>query len=62
MKIQLEDVKNYADALAYIASLPFSEAEHSLKKYGKELVTQLPKETTDLLIKLCTPDASRMRC
>ena len=45
---------DYADALAYIASLPFDDAEADLKKYGKALVTHLPEPTTELLMKLCT--------
>ena len=61
LKIQLEDVREYRDALEYIASLSFREAKSNMEKYGKELVMELPEETTALLKKLCTeykPSAS----
>ena len=54
VKIQLEDMKDYDAALAYIAQLDDVEAEESLKKYGKELVNHLPAKTTALLTKLVT--------
>ncbi len=34
--------------------MAFSDAERSLRTHGKELVTQLPEETTQLLLLLCT--------
>lgn len=54
LTIQLEDEKNYQDALDYMATLPFIECEKNLKTYGKELVNQLPEATTTLLKRLCT--------
>jgi len=54
LKIQLEDVNNYTDALNYISSLEFFEAEKNMKLYGKVLVNNIPEPTTQLLIKLCT--------
>jgi hypothetical protein len=55
LRIQLErSSPDFADALAYIASLPFEDAEADLKKYGKALVSHLPEATTELLMKLCT--------
>lgn len=54
LKILLEDVKNYEKALAYIETLDFFEAEKNLKKYGKALVSELPEQTTKLLMRLCT--------
>lgn len=54
LKVQLEDEKNFQDALKYIATLPFEDAEKNLATYGKELVNELPDETTQLLSKLCT--------
>eukprot|EP00118_Oscarella_pearsei_P021494 m.241535 g.241535 ORF g.241535 m.241535 type:complete len:421 (+) comp40206_c0_seq26:703-1965(+) len=56
MRIEIEDVRDYRRALAYIAKLEFTEAENNLKKYGKELVNVLPLETTNLLKRLCTGD------
>tara|TARA_R110002050_G_scaffold43389_1_gene104041 strand:- start:566 stop:994 length:429 start_codon:yes stop_codon:yes gene_type:complete len=35
-------------------TLDFYECEKNLKKYGKSLVTAMPKETTHLLMELCT--------
>ncbi|XP_043936877.1 vacuolar protein sorting-associated protein 11 homolog [Protopterus annectens] len=54
LKIQLEDIKNYQEALHYIGKLPFSEAESNMKKYGKTLMHHVPTETTKLLKALCT--------
>jgi len=54
LKIQLEDNKNYRQALKYISKLPFVEAETNLKAYGKTLVNEEPDETTELLKKLCS--------
>eukprot|EP01137_Pigoraptor_chileana_P023996 Opistho-2@91225 len=54
LRIQLEDVRNYQDALNYISTLDFFEAEKNLKNYGKTLVNHLPEATTRLLIALCT--------
>lgn len=54
LKIQLEDIKDYQKALAYIGKLEFEPAESNLKQYGKILMSQVPNETTDLLKRLCT--------
>ncbi len=54
LKILLEDMKNFADAMKYIRTLDFFEAELCLKQYGKSLLAELPKETTQLLKDLCT--------
>ncbi|KAL6049387.1 Vacuolar protein sorting-associated protein 11 [Balamuthia mandrillaris] len=54
IKILLEDLKDYQNALEYITTLNFYEAEKNLKNYGKILVSFLPKQTTDLLMDLCT--------
>eukprot|EP01027_Heterolobosea_sp_BB2_P011996 GEZU01017408.1.p1 GENE.GEZU01017408.1~~GEZU01017408.1.p1 ORF type:complete len:1030 (+),score=311.54 GEZU01017408.1:190-3090(+) len=54
LKIQIEDMQNYEDALAHIETLDFDLAESFMKKYGKILVTKLPDQTTKLLIRLCT--------
>ncbi|XP_065843977.1 vacuolar protein sorting-associated protein 11 homolog [Oscarella lobularis] len=54
MRIEIEDVRNYERALAYIARLGFTDAEVNLKKYGKALVNERPGETTTLLKRLCT--------
>ncbi|KAK3746923.1 hypothetical protein RRG08_030334 [Elysia crispata] len=54
LKIQLEDIKDYQKALAYIGKLEFEPAESNLKQYGKILMSQVPNETTELLKRLCT--------
>ena len=61
LKIQLEDKRDFHTALAYIASLPQDSAVLYLKKYGKVLVQNIPDETTNQLVLMCTgrpaPDA-----
>lgn len=64
LKIQIEDLqkeeegskkkKNYKKALKHIESLEYSKVEKYTKLYGKVLVSQLPKQTTNLMIRLCT--------
>ncbi|NWX92577.1 VPS11 protein, partial [Nothoprocta pentlandii] len=54
LKIQLEDIKNYQEALGYIGKLPFEQAESNMKRYGKILMHHVPNETTELLKILCT--------
>ena len=52
--MQIEDVKNYSDAIRYIGTLDFHDAELNMKKYGHALMQKLPDETTELLKILCT--------
>ncbi|XP_010627592.1 vacuolar protein sorting-associated protein 11 homolog [Fukomys damarensis] len=54
LKIQLEDIKNYQEALQYIGKLPFEQAESNMKRYGKTLMHHIPVQTTQLLKGLCT--------
>ncbi|KAG8569456.1 hypothetical protein GDO81_014420 [Engystomops pustulosus] len=54
LKIQLEDIKNFQEALQYIGRLPFPQAESNMKCYGKILMSHVPNETTQLLNDLCT--------
>uniref|UniRef100_A0A8B9R7R9 Vacuolar protein sorting-associated protein 11 homolog n=1 Tax=Astyanax mexicanus TaxID=7994 RepID=A0A8B9R7R9_ASTMX len=54
LKIQLEDLKNYQEALRYIGRLPFEQAETNMKHYGKTLMHHVPESTTVLLKRLCT--------
>ncbi|XP_076968804.1 vacuolar protein sorting-associated protein 11 homolog [Tamandua tetradactyla] len=54
LKIQLEDIKNYQEALRYIGKLPFEQAESNMKRYGKTLMHHIPEQTTQLLKGLCT--------
>ncbi|XP_028966352.1 vacuolar protein sorting-associated protein 11 homolog [Galendromus occidentalis] len=54
LKIQIEDMKNFTNAIRYIERLPFKEAEENLEKYGKVLMDNNPEQTTNLLCRLCT--------
>ncbi|XP_064651834.1 vacuolar protein sorting-associated protein 11 homolog [Lineus longissimus] len=54
LKIQLEDIRDYQKALKYIGKLDFYAADGNLKKYGKMLMSEVPKQTTELLKRLCT--------
>eukprot|EP00053_Salpingoeca_punica_P016663 m.158284 g.158284 ORF g.158284 m.158284 type:complete len:971 (+) comp17016_c0_seq1:203-3115(+) len=54
LKIQLEDLKDYHQALNYITRLPFHQIEENLQKYGKDLVNEMPDMTTQLLMDLCS--------
>lgn len=54
LRILLEDLKQHAEALRYIHTLDFFEAEKNIKQYGKDLMAQVPEETTKLLMELCS--------
>ncbi|EIN07034.1 hypothetical protein PUNSTDRAFT_114539 [Punctularia strigosozonata HHB-11173 SS5] len=54
LRIQIEDAGNYKDALAYLRKLGTEAAEHNLARYGRALLDNLPDETTQLLIDICT--------
>ncbi|KAL5977230.1 Vacuolar protein sorting-associated protein 11 [Asimina triloba] len=56
LKILLEDLDRYEEALQYISSLEPSQAGITLKEYGKILVEHKPIETIEILIMLCTDD------
>lgn len=54
LKILLEDLGNYEEALQYISSLEPSQAGVTIKEYGKILIEHKPKEAIDILMRLCT--------
>jgi len=56
LKIQLEDKKEYKIALDYIADLDQADRERYLKQFGKILIENIPQETTDLLVDMCTAE------
>lgn len=56
LKILLEDLGRYDEALQYISSLDPSQAGVTVKEYGKILIEHKPVETIDILLKLCTED------
>ncbi|KAG0233879.1 hypothetical protein BGW42_007086 [Actinomortierella wolfii] len=54
LTIQIDDLKQYDRALAYMRRLGPVEADKNLQKYGKVLLTHLPEKTTQLLVDLCS--------
>ncbi|CDO70329.1 hypothetical protein BN946_scf184843.g18 [Trametes cinnabarina] len=54
LRIQIEDAGNYRDALLYLRRLGAEAAESNLARYGRAMLNNLPEETTDLLIDICT--------
>ncbi|KAF6145029.1 hypothetical protein GIB67_013380 [Kingdonia uniflora] len=56
LKILLEDLGGYQEALQYISSLEPSQAGITVKQYGKILVEHKPSETIEILMRLCTED------
>ncbi|ONK75987.1 uncharacterized protein A4U43_C03F22650 [Asparagus officinalis] len=54
LKILLEDLGRYQEALQYISSLEPSQAGVTIKDYGKILIEHKPTETIEILMKLCT--------
>ncbi|KAF9353336.1 hypothetical protein BGX26_008885 [Mortierella sp. AD094] len=59
LTVQIDDVKQYDSALAYMRHLGPIEADKNLQKYGKVLLTHLPEQTTQLLIDLCCGTLAR---
>lgn len=53
ISILIEDMKQFEEALAYIASLEVDEAEENLKRYGSELMKKCPQQMTTLLKRIC---------
>ncbi|KAJ3838462.1 hypothetical protein F5878DRAFT_652044 [Lentinula raphanica] len=54
LRIQIEDAGKYSEALSYLRQLGVDAAEGNLARYGRALLSNLPEETTELLIDLCT--------
>ncbi|KAI1314698.1 hypothetical protein EDD11_001867 [Mortierella claussenii] len=59
LTVQIDDVKQYGCALAYMRRLGPIEADNNLQKYGKVLLTHLPEQTTQLLVDLCSGTLAR---
>lgn len=64
LRIQIEDRGEWLDAIQFMRSLGHAGAEDNLLRYGKPLLANLPEETTDLMIDVCSgvkldPQASR---
>ncbi|MCO5613916.1 hypothetical protein L7F22_068196 [Adiantum nelumboides] len=54
IRIQIEDVGNYLDAMRYVRSLPLPDAQRNLYRYGRRMLDHDAEATTDLLIELCS--------
>ena len=54
LQIQLDDLNNYEEALTYISSLPFEDAEKNVIQYGGTLLQNLPAKMVEFLKVLCT--------
>ncbi|KAM3367069.1 hypothetical protein ACQJBY_015998 [Aegilops geniculata] len=54
LKILLEDLARYDEALQYISGLEANQAGLTVKEYGKILVDHRPAETVKILLRLCT--------
>jgi predicted Zn-dependent protease len=52
IKIEIENKKDYNQALAYIQTLQFDDALQAFQNYGKTLIREQPKLTTKLLKQL----------
>ncbi|KAG7448346.1 uncharacterized protein BT62DRAFT_947390 [Guyanagaster necrorhizus] len=60
LRIQIEDAENYKDALLYLRKLGADAAESNLARYGRAMLANLPVETTQLLIDLCTTSSGTL--
>lgn len=56
LKILLEDLGMYDEALKYINGLEPSQAGVTVKEYGKILIEHKPRDTIQILMKLCTEE------
>lgn len=54
LKILLEDLGSYQEALQYISCLEPNQAGVTLQEYGKILIEHRPAETIEILMKVCT--------
>lgn len=54
LKILLEDQKKHKQALKYIEGLKLEESVENMLKYGKDLVSALPSETSTVLMDMWT--------
>jgi len=54
LRIQVEDRGDWLDAVKFMRSLGHVGAEANLLRYGKALLANLPEDTTDLMIDVCS--------
>ncbi|CAA6653614.1 unnamed protein product [Spirodela intermedia] len=58
LKILLEDLGRFDEALQYISGLEPSQARVTIKEYGKILVEHKSAETIELLVRFCTGEGT----
>ncbi|KAL2464962.1 Vacuolar protein-sorting-associated protein [Abeliophyllum distichum] len=61
LKILLEDLARYDEALQYINSLEPGQAGVTVKEYGKLLIEHKPRETIEILMSLCTEEGELVK-
>ncbi|OAX34310.1 hypothetical protein K503DRAFT_456147 [Rhizopogon vinicolor AM-OR11-026] len=54
LRVMIEDAGKYGEALTYLRHLGADAAESNLARYGRAMLDNLPEETTQLLIDICT--------
>lgn len=60
LKILLEDLGRYEEALQYVNSLDPSQAGVTVKEYGRILIGHKPTETIEILLRLCTEEGEQV--
>ncbi|CAI9754493.1 unnamed protein product [Fraxinus pennsylvanica] len=61
LKILLEDLAMYDEALQYINSLEPNQAGVTVKEYGKLLIEHKPRETIEILMSVCTEEGELVK-
>ncbi|KAI8930083.1 hypothetical protein BC831DRAFT_441260 [Entophlyctis helioformis] len=54
LRVQIEDLQGYDDAVTYLARLPRQQVYKALTHYGHVLVKHRPKPATEMLVRACT--------
>jgi len=54
LKIRIEDLQQYREALEALRRLPLRDAEAHLQRHGRTLLRHLPEETTQTITDICT--------
>jgi hypothetical protein len=61
MRILVDDLKQYNDAIEYLYSLDFADAEQQMKLYATTLCAEVPAVAREFLQSLCTDHRPRKR-
>ncbi|KAG9129047.1 hypothetical protein Leryth_016874 [Lithospermum erythrorhizon] len=59
LKILLEDLGRYEEAMQYVNSLEPSQAGVTIKEYGRIFIEHKPTETIEILMRLCTEEGEQ---